>query len=299
MGVGVNSGTTLGAAMLTVAMVFFAAEMVAVRFLSDDVPLVQIVLFRLGFQALVLLPVVLWHRGAPLRTARLPLHGARAAFSALGMALFYLAYILLPLALATTVTFMNAIFVVVLAALVLRERIGPYRIGAVAMGFAGVLVAMRPGVAGVDIGMLVGLAGSFAAACLIIITRALTASESRLTVMSYSAGFGLLFLTMPAVLAWQPLELRHLSLLGLVGLTGTAGQFLMVGAFQIAEASALAPVDFLRLIFAVVAGYIFFGEVPDLWTWAGAMIIITAVAFATHRERLAAARSAAPNGRHP
>jgi drug/metabolite transporter (DMT)-like permease len=108
----------------------------------------------------------------------------------------------------------------------------------------------------------------------------------------------ILLLAVPAVLTWQPLELRHLPLLGLSS-CGTTGQFLMVGAFQIAEASALAPVDFLRLIFAVAAGYAVFGEVPDLWTWAGAGIIIGAVGYATHRERLAMARAAADHGKTP
>jgi len=90
------------------------------------------------------------------------------------------------------------------------------------------------------------------------------------------------------VMMWQPLELRHLPQLFLVGAAGTTGQFLMVSAFQVAEASALAVVDYIRLIFAVGAGYFMFNEVPDLWTCTGAAVILGAVGYAAHRERLAA-----------
>lgn len=285
----------LGAALLTVSWVFFTAEMVAVRILSADLSVAQIGVFRQGIQVLALAPLILWTGGAVLRTARLPLHIGRAMCSASGMVLFYLAFALLPLALATTLTFLNAMFVILLAALVLGERIGPRRIGAVVVGFLGVLVVMRPGFATVEPGMLVALVGAFVAALLMVVTRSLSSTESRMTIMLFSSLFGLALIAVPAALTWAPLTAAHMPLLLLVGLAGTAGQFLMVGAFQVAEASALAPVDYIRLIFAVAAGYVMFDEVPDLWTWIGAATIIGAVAYATHRDRIAArARTAGP-----
>lgn len=285
----------LGAVLLASSWIFFTTEMVAVRVLSEALSTAQIGVFRLGTQVLALMPLALWAGGAPLRTKRLRLHLARAACSSSGMVLFYLAFALLPLAVATTLTFLQAMFVLVLAALVLGERIGPRRIAGVAVGFAGVLIVIRPGIGEVDPGMLIALGGALVAAMLMVVTRLLSASESRLTIMLYSAALGLAIIALPAVLTWQPLEPRHLPLLALVGVAGTTGQFLMVGAFQVAEASALAPVDYVRLIFAVAAGYAVFGEVPDLWTWAGAAVILGAVAYVSHRERLAARAAREPS----
>ncbi len=281
------SRNVLGAVLIATSWVFFTTEMVSVRLLSDELSVAQIAVFRLGTQLLALAPLILWTRGAVLRSSRMPIHLARAGCSASGMVLFYLAFILLPLALATTLTFLQAMFVMVLAALLLGEKIGPRRIGAVIVGFVGVLIVMRPGVATVQPGMLIALGAALVSSLLMILTRSLSATESRMTIMLYSAGLGLAIITVPAVVTWQPLEARHLPLLALVGIAGTTGQFLMVGAFQVAEASALAPVDYIRLIFAVAAGYVLFNEVPDIWTWAGAAVILASVTYATRRARLA------------
>lgn len=278
----------LGAVLLAASWIFFTTEMVAVRLLAGDLSVAQIAVFRLCAQVIALVPVLAFTGAALFRTARLPLHFGRACCSAVGMLAFYLAFALLPLAVATTLTFLQAIFVLVLAALLLGETIGPRRIGAVVAGFAGVLIVMRPGLAAVEPGMLIALGGALVAALLMIVTRSLSATESRLTIMLYSALLGIGLLAVPALLTWRTLEVHHLPLLALVGAAGTTGQFLMVGAFQVAEASALAPVDYVRLIFAVIAGYVIFDELPDLWTWAGAAVILGSVAYAAHRERLAA-----------
>ena len=286
------SRTVLGAVLLTTSWIFFTTEMVSVRILSDTLSIPQIAVFRLLVQLVALVPILIWMRGSVLKTNRLGAHFARAACSGIGMLLFYLTFALLPLALATTLTFLQAMFMMVLAALLLGETIGPRRIAAVVVGFFGVLIVMRPGFATIDPGMLVALAAAFVASLLMILTRSLSATESRWTIMFYSAALGLGIIALPAALRWEPLELSHLPLLALVGVAGTLGQFLMVGAFQVAEASALAPVDYVRLIFAVAAGYVLFDEVPDVWTWLGAGVILSAVAYATHRARAAA-------GAHP
>lgn len=282
------SRNLLGALLLAFSWVFFTTEMVTVRLLSDDLSVAQIAVFRLTAQAVALAPLVIWTGGAVMRTARLTAHFGRALCSATGMLMFYLAFVMLPLALATTLTFLQATFVIVLAALLLGEKIGPRRIAAVVVGFIGVLIVVRPGMAVIEPGMLIALGAAFASSLLMILTRSLSATESRMAIMLYSASLGLLLISIPAALTWQPLEARHLPMLALVGASGTVGQFLMVGAFQLAEASALAPVDYVRLIFAVGAGYMIFDEVPDIWTWAGAGVILASVGYATHRDRIAA-----------
>ena len=286
--------TTLGAILLTASWVFFTTEMVTVRILSEDLSIAQIAVFRVTTQILLLLPIVIASRGAVARTGKLGTHVLRAAFSSGGMVLFYLAFAMLPLALATTLTFTQAMFVILLAALILKEAVGRNRIGAVIVGFVGVLIVMRPGFASVNPGMFIALFGALVAALLMIVTRSLSATESRVTIMLYSAWFGLLMIAAPAAMSWSAIRAEHWPLLALVGLAGTTGQFLMVGAFQVAEASALAPVDYIRLIFALIAGYVMFSEIPDVWTWIGAAIIVGSVSYAAHLDRRAANSIARP-----
>jgi drug/metabolite transporter (DMT)-like permease len=281
-----NINNALGAILLTLSWVFFTTEMVCVRIISSDLSIAQIGVFRVSAQVVVLLPFVLFSRGDVLRTTRLPMHFLRAGCSSSGMVLFYLAFAMLPFALATTLTFTQAMFLILFAAIFLGETIGSRRIGAVLVGFFGVLVVMRPGLGGFDPAMIVALVGALVAAALMIVTRSLSTSESRITIMLYSSWLGLLFISIPAALLWKPVLPEHWLLLGVVGGAGTIGQFLMVGAFQVAEASALAPIDYVRLVFAVVAGYLAFGEIPDLWTWSGSAIVVGSVAYATYRERL-------------
>lgn len=291
------SRDVLGAGLLVVAWVFFTVEMVSVRYLVEDLSTMQIALIRTATQVVILLPVLLWSRGVLLRTRRFALHVFRATLSQSGMILFYLAFSLLPLATATTLTFMQASFITVLAALVLGEAIGWRRISAVVLGFAGVLVVMRPGLGGFEPAMLLALAGALVAAVLMIVTRSLGQTDGRLTIMLYSALLGLTLMVVPAALTWQPVGAEHIPLLALLSLAGTAGQFLMVGAFQVAEASTLAPVDYVRLIFAVAAGYWFFSEVPDVWTFVGAAIICLSVAIIIVRTRARAQHLADPDER--
>ncbi len=268
----------LGALLFVFAWVFFTVEMMGVRILSADLAIPQLALVRTATQAVLMagLAVVLGRR--VVATRRIAMHGARALCSTSGMVLFYFAFALLPVAIATTLTFMQASFLTLFAALFLGEVVGWRRTSAVALGFVGVLVVMRPGFGGFDPAMLLALAGAAVSAALLVITRSLSLTDERWTIMFYSSVLGLAMIALPAALMWQPVSREHLVLLVLISLSGVVGQFLMVGAFQLAEASVLAPVDYVRLIFAVIAGYVLFSEIPDVWTGIGSVIILLSAA---------------------
>jgi len=268
----------LGGVLFAVSWLFFTVEMMSVRILSADLAVPQLALVRTGSQAVLMACLAIFLGRKVVATRRIGMHVARALASSSGMVLFYFAFALLPVALATTLTFMQASFVTVFAALFLGEVVGWRRTAAVIAGFVGVLVVMRPGVAAFDPAMLVALAGAAASATLLTITRSLSQTDHRWTIMFYSSVFGTLFIAVPAALMWQKVGADHLPILVLMCLCGIVGQFLMVGAFQLAEASTLAPVDYVRLLFAVAAGYVLFAEVPDLWTVAGSIIILLSAA---------------------
>lgn len=267
----------LGAILLGTSWIFFTVEMTVVRLLVPEFSIYLIVFLRLATQALLLAPLAFrdWNRISG--TSRFKLHFLRASLSVVGMALFYFAFANLPMATATTLTFTVPAFVSILAALFLSERVGLTRSIAIVLGFIGVLVIMRPGFTIFEPAMIVALLGAFFAACLFVVTRSLSLSESRVTIMFYSAWLGLAVVSIPAYLNLATINPVAALKLGIVGLFGTIGQFLMVGALQIAEASAIAPVDYVRLLLALSAGFFVFGEVPDIWTWSGAAIIVSAV----------------------
>ena len=267
----------LGATLLATSWLFFTVEMTVVRLLVPEFSIYLIVFLRLATQAILLAPIAFNNWNQIAGTSRFKLHFLRASLSVLGMALFYYSFANLPMATATTLTFTVPAFVSVLAALFLSERVGLTRSLAIFLGFLGVLVIMRPGFAMFEPAMVVALLGAFFAACLFVVTRSLSLSESRFTIMFYSAWLGLALVSIPAYMNLVTINLVDALKLGIVGLFGTIGQFLMVGALQIAEASAIAPVDYVRLLLALLVGFFMFKEVPDLWTWAGSAIIICAV----------------------
>ncbi|MEM7025606.1 MAG: DMT family transporter [Pseudomonadota bacterium] len=279
--------------MLLVAWIGFTIEIILARQLSADLGIAQIAFIRILIQAVILLPWMVRDRGAVWRTQKLGLHAFRSACSASGMVLFYVAFVLLPMAVATTLTFTQALFLTLLAALVLGERLGPRRIGATLVGFLGVIVVTRPGAQVIEPGMLAALGCALVTALLMLCTRLLGRTESRLTIMCYISLFSIIYLGGPAWWTWQPIGWEHVGWLLLLGVSATAAQFLMVGAFVMGEASALAPIDYVRLVYAAIAGYIVFGEVPDAWTWAGSAIIIASALYIAYREQVvAAARTA-------
>ena len=267
----------LGAILLGTSWLFFTVEMTFVRLLVPDLSIYLIVFIRLATQAILLAPLAFHDWNEISGTSRFKVHFLRATLSLLGMVLFYFAFANLPMATATTLTFTVPAFVSILAAMFLRERVGLARSLAILLGFIGVLVIMRPGFTIFEPAMIVALLGAFFAACLFVVTRSLSLSESRFTIMFYSAWVGLLIVSIPAYMSLTTIDTVDAVKLGIVGLFGTIGQFLMVSALQIAEASAIAPVDYVRLLLALMVGFFIFGEVPDIWTWSGTAIIVAAV----------------------
>ena len=192
----------LGALLLVFAWVFFTAEMMGVRLLSPDLAVPQIAFVRTATQAVLMGALALFLGRNVVATRRIGVHGLRALSSSIGMVLFYFAFALLPVAVATTITFTQASFLTVFAAVFLGEVIGWRRIGAVVLGFIGVLVVMRPGVGSFEPNMLIALAGAAVSAALLVITRSLSLTDHRWTIMFYSAWLGSLMLAIPAALLW-------------------------------------------------------------------------------------------------
>jgi drug/metabolite transporter (DMT)-like permease len=275
-----------GTLLLLLACAIFTIEVSAGRALGGVLPTEQIVLVRSASQLMIVIPFVLaTGQGLGfLRTRHLNLHLLRGAFSIAGLYLYFYSVGHMPIAEATTISFTKALFIVPLAVLVLGERAGPARWIAALIGFAGVLLVARPTLDGISLPALAGMLGALTGAGLLLVTKMLTAHESPLTIMVFVALTTTSVALIPGVLAWQRPEGEAFWWLVAIGLAGPLGQYISISAYRIAEASALAPVDYVRLIYGTAAGFLIFAEIPDAMTLAGAAVIVVTTLFLARHE---------------
>jgi drug/metabolite transporter (DMT)-like permease len=268
-----------GAVLLVLAAVAFTAEVIAVRLLDGVATNAQVVFAR-GLTQCLLMAALVAPRGLGVLATRRPLmHLLRALTSLFCWWLYYRSFQALDFALATTLTFTSSLFVVALAGPVLGERPGAFRWAMTALGFFGVAVASGADGLRIEPAVLLGLGAAAGAATLVLLNRVLSRTEATLTIMAW-IGIIATLTTLPfAVLDWRPLAPADFGLLALAGSCGTLGLFLTVEAYRVGEVSALAPFPYLRLVMAVLAGFMLFGEWPSLRVLAGsALILVSALA---------------------
>lgn len=266
--------------MMIVASALMATlETVFLRWLGNEASQGQALLFRSGMQLVLaglIGTIMTGSASAVLQTGRLRKHLWRGALAAFSWWCYYMSFKSLPLALATTLTFSSQLFVLVLVWPMLRERFTRVQLVTTLTGFLGVLMA-----AGVwdpmtlDWRVLYGLSSAFLGAVMILITRSLSFTDRTETIMFYMALVVFLSAIPQCLVDWSPLSVRSFALLAMMAFTGTLGAWLMVEAYRCAEAAALAPYFYTRLIFAAGLGVWLFSDTIAPSTIAGALLIVT------------------------
>jgi drug/metabolite transporter (DMT)-like permease len=251
---------------------------------SNPLPPVEVAFFRNLFGLMALLPLV--YRAGPsvLRTRRLGLHALRAGSQSLGMLAFFTAVTLVPLAEVTALSFSAPLFATVLAVLVMGERIRVRRVSALVIGFVGVIVVLRPGVEAISFGAALVIGSSLLWAVAMTMIKSLSRTDSPLTLTVYAALFMSPITLVPALFVWEWPSLAQVAWLVLVGVCGSAGHMAFAKSFQMAEMSAVLPLDFLRLVWASAIGFMVFSESPTVWSWAGGVLIFSAATYIAFRE---------------
>jgi drug/metabolite transporter (DMT)-like permease len=200
------------------------------------------------------------------------------------MATWFYGITVVPLATATAVNFTAPLFATMAAVLILHEDVRLRRWSAVVLGFVGVLVIMRPGGERLDANLLILLLSAATAAMNNITVKFLARSESPSRIVA----FFMIYLTplslIPALFVWRWPDPSTLGALVGLGCLGTVAHIAVARALAAADASACAPFEFARLPFAALIGFLWFGEVTDLWTWIGAAIIAGSSVYVAHRE---------------
>jgi drug/metabolite transporter (DMT)-like permease len=278
------SANLRGIVLMLVSTVGFAAMHGAVRHLSTELHPFEIAFFRNIFGLLALAPWFLRYGVTPLRTRRLPLHGLRAGLNIVAMLAFFYALSITSLARVTSLSFTAPLFATLLAMLVLGEVVRLRRWVAMLCGFVGTLVILRPGLTEIDQGSLLVLLSAAAWASALTVIKVLSRTDSSVTITCYMVVLMAPISLVPALWVWQWPTGQQLLWLVAIGVVGTLGQLVMTQALKEAETSVVMPFDFFKMIWASLLGFIFFAEVPTLFTWIGAGIIFASTSYIAYRE---------------
>lgn len=229
----------------------------------------------------------------PLRTKRPGAHFFRGFVGACGNACFFWTITHMLLADSQALQFSRPLWMVPLALCFLSEVIGFKRVAVALVGFAGILLYVRPFTDGFDHNALVGAAGGFFAALVIVAIKNLQSTEGTKVIMFYYAFWNALFSLLPAIFTWVTPTAFEWVLLVLIGCMGIGGQALMTHGLSMGDATALAPLDYSRIVYAAIIGFLFFGEVPGIWSLLGIALIIGASMYLVISERKRARRERA------
>jgi len=285
-----SARTLRGFAFAIAAGLVFQGLNVTVKQLTLELPPLFVAWSRWIAGMLIIAPFVLRGGFAGARTQDLRLHGLRALFHTSGYALWYSAVALIPLATTAALSFTGPIFVTIGAAFFLGEKVRRHRWLAVAAGFVGMLVILRPGVGEMSAGALLMLAAVPLIAGSNLVAKVVSGRDSAALVVFWQSAFGALCFAPFGLWLWQTPTLAQSGLILLAGLTGTIAYFFMMQAFRLVDISALQPLTFLGIVWASMFDILVFGYTADAWTFLGAGIVVAATTYIAHRESVLRAR---------
>jgi drug/metabolite transporter (DMT)-like permease len=279
------SANVRGALWMLASAVTFTLMTSLIKFLGDDYSPALQTFYRQAAGLIVLLPLILRDPTGAFRTSRPGILLFRSFAGTLGMILAFWAYQEMPLAEANALSFTRTLWIVPLAIFVLGEKIGPWRMTATLVGFGGVLLMLQPSIANA-VGWPAAAALSSAALFAMTVTgmKMMTRDHSVTVLMVWSAVLGFVLAIPLAVLEWRWPTPIDLALLAAMGVLGLVTQVCYIKGMSLGDAAAMAPIDYTRLVFAILFGLAFFHETPNLITMLGALVVIGSTLVITLRE---------------
>jgi drug/metabolite transporter (DMT)-like permease len=273
-----------GARWMVVSTVCFALSILAIKRVGADLPPPVVVFFRCFFGLVIILPFILKQGFSIYRTQRPGLHITRVVCSVVSMIAAYYAYTHLPLATSVSLSFTRPLFMIVIAILFLGEVVRWRRGLATVIGFGGVLIMLGPSDLGFHPAALAALLSAATVSIAMAVIRQQAAVEGSVTLMAWFAT-GTAFLTVfTAIPVWQTPNAEQWGYLVFIGVLSSLGQFCLIKAFTYGEATVMNPIDYGQIILAATFGFLFFDEVPTVWTALGAAVIVTATLYILFRD---------------
>ena len=257
------------------------------KHLSTEIHFLEVVWGRYLFMVLISLPITfIFFKKYITWPKNLYIQFARSIFLFLSTVLFFFAISILPLADSLTLMFIAPILVTLLAAILLKEKVGIRRWIAVLIGFIGAIVVIRPGFSEFNFASIAATGAGLCYALYIISTRKLSTLDHPLLTLIFTGLAGTILISLIVPFVWiTPSFNQWLLLIGLAT-AGTIGHFFLILSFNYAEASKLAPLGYFEIVTNIIIGYYFFGDFPNFWIWLGLFIIISSGTYISIRENI-------------
>ena len=286
----VGMGLMMNAALLSMIMASIAKGLI------QELPVYEVVFFRQFIGTLLLAPLLFRPGRNPLRTRRIGMHILRAVFNFVAIVAYFTSLGLVPFSQVVALNFTSPVFASVLAVLILGEAMRAPRIVGLILGFVGAMIILRPGFEDVSAGSLYALTSAASWATAMTCIKTLSRTDSSITITFYAAVLQLPLAFVFAWFTWQWPTLEQLGLLLIMSVIGTLAQISLSQAFREADSTVILPMDFTKLIWSSLLGYVMFAEIPDPWTWLGGIIVFSGVlwvAYSEARRRAAVTNSSA------
>ena len=277
-----------GGLWMIFAGVFFTFLGVMIRMANKEVHVLEIVFFRYFISLLIMAPWMMRLGLNGLKGKNIKLLFARSVSSYMGAMLWFASIIYLPLAEATALGYTTPLFATLGAVLFLDEVVRKRRWWALFAGFAGTMIILRPGFEAITLPALYAIGGAIFIATSALLVKVLNRTDSPDTIVLYMAVFSTPLSLVAALFVWVTPSLETLFWLTGIGLFSTLAHLAYTHSFAIADASVVLPYDYIRLLMVAAVGFGIYGEVPDIWTWVGAGVIIGSAFYIARREAIAA-----------
>ncbi len=279
----------LGIGIMLIAMAVLPFLDITAKYLGElGVPVIQIVWARLFFGTLLTLPIVVGQFG--WKTTLTPdspkIQVLRSLLLLVSTGLYFSSLKYLPVADALAIFFVQPLAVTLLSPIMLGEHVGIRRWTATIVGFIGTLIIIRPGFQAFNLGIVLALGSGFAMAVYMLLTRKIAGRTNALLTTLHTNAIGMVIISIAVIFVWQAPSSEQWGLFILLAVIATVGHYLIVRAFDFAEASTLAPFSYTEIIMAVIGGWWFFGDFPDKWTFIGVAILIASAIYMSYRERV-------------
>ncbi len=255
----------------------------SVKLLSDALHPFVITLFRAFLVFIIILPVLLWRGLGAVKTSSVKLQVIRGSVGGVCMLCMFTGFSLVSLPEATSLLFTVPIFATILSVIFLNERVGIKRWGAIFLGFSGILLIARPDIS-FNLGHLLLLSAAIAWSISIVIAKKLTEKDTIISITFWQAMGCVPLGLIASLFVWEtPSFTQLLYLLGIAGL-GTFGHALIYASLKLGKVSVLLPLDYIRIIWSTLLGFMLFASLPTFHLYAGTFLIISATAFISYRE---------------
>jgi S-adenosylmethionine uptake transporter len=274
----------ISAGWLLLDMALVTTMQAIVKAEGETYPAVQLVFLRSLVGFISVAPLVWRHRRKLTSLSNTRGHLVRVAFNSAALTLNFAAFAALPLALVTAIGFTRPLVLLVMAAIMLEERVSRTRFVFTALGFLGVIVMLQPDAIPWNMGILAAFGSVLFGSLAVVQTRRLAGESTVILMLFYTVGLTLLT-SIPAAVVWVPIPWSEAPNIILVGVLAQLGQYCWLQAYQKQEARLLAPIGYLSILFSGFAGWLFFGEIPSVSLCIGAAIVVLTTVLGTPAER--------------